>query len=49
MNEDELRLKKEVITNLTNELKQHYYIDEFFVDPEKKFVGLLERIIVINF
>jgi hypothetical protein len=46
MNEQEIQLKKDFITTLANELKSHYYIDEFFVDPEKKFIGLLEKIIV---
>jgi hypothetical protein len=49
MNEDEIKLKKDFITNIANELKSHYYIDEFFVDPEKKFISLLEKIIVSKY
>jgi hypothetical protein len=46
MNEEELRLKKEEISIFAKELKTHYYFNEFFVDPDQKFVGLLEKIIV---
>ena len=49
MYEEELKLKKDVISDITKQLKSHYYIDEFFVDPEKKFINLLEKIIVIFF
>ena len=51
MNIEELKLKKEEINQITNELKSHYLIDEFFVDPDKKFLNLLSKIIVfkINF
>jgi hypothetical protein len=46
MNEEVIKLKKDEINKITNELKSHYYVEEFFVDPEKKFMGLLEKIIV---
>ena len=38
--------KKEEIIKITDELKSHYYKNEFFVDPEKKFVSLLQKITV---
>jgi hypothetical protein len=46
MNIDEINLKKQEINEITNELKSHYLIDEFFVDPDKKFLKLLSKIIV---
>jgi hypothetical protein len=45
MQEEELKCKKEQITLLTKELKSHYF-EEFFVDPDKKFTNLLDKIIV---
>jgi hypothetical protein len=47
MNEETLKMKKELIMDMTYQLKSHYYDEEFFVDPEKKFLGLLDKIIVI--
>jgi hypothetical protein len=41
-----MKLNKDEIYKITNELKSHYYMEEFFVDPDKKFIGLLEKIIV---
>ena len=38
--------KKEEITKITDELKSHYYKNEFFVDPDKKFLNLIQRITV---
>ena len=49
MNDEEIKMKKDEISKITNELKSHIYVEEFFVDPEKKFMSLLEKIIVINF
>jgi hypothetical protein len=46
MNEEKIKLTQMQIQNITKELKSHYYLDEFFVDPEKKFINLLEKIIV---
>ena len=46
MHEDKIKLTQLQIQNITKELKSHYYQDEFFVDPEKKFINLLEKIIV---
>jgi len=46
MNDEKIKLTQLQIQNLTKELKSHYYLDEFFVDPERKFLNLLETIIV---
>jgi hypothetical protein len=46
MIEETLKMKKELIMDMTNQLRSHYYDDEFFVDPERKFLGLLDKIIV---
>jgi len=46
MNEEKIKLTQMQIQNITKELKSHYYLDEFFVDPDKKFINLLEKIIV---
>jgi hypothetical protein len=46
MNDETMKMKKELILEITNQLKSHYYEDEFFVDPEKKFLSLLDKIIV---
>ncbi len=48
MDEEAMKMKKDEINKITNELRSHYYLEEFFVDPEKKFMGLLEKIIVNN-
>jgi len=48
MIEDKNLSKKEEIINITNELKSHYYKNEFFVDPDKKFISLIQKITVIN-
>ena len=42
-------LKKDEILEITNELKSHIYKEDFFVDPDKKFISLLERITVFYF
>lgn len=49
LKEEEIKFKKEEINIITNELKSHYFLEEFFVDPDKKFAKLLEKIIVIYF
>ncbi len=46
MNEEEIKSKQDEINKITNDLKSHYLLEEFFVDPDKKFVHLLEKIIV---
>jgi hypothetical protein len=38
--------KKQEIKNITEELRSHYYKNEFFVDPDKKFINLIQRITV---
>jgi len=43
---EQIKYKKNEIDKITSELKSHYYMDEFFVDPDKKFVSLLDKIIV---
>jgi len=45
MNETLIKTNQSFIQELTSELKKHYYY-EFFIDPDKKFVGLLEKLIV---
>ena len=44
--EKQLKLKKDELNKIVNELRSHYVYNEFFVDPEKNFVLLLEKIIV---
>ena len=39
--------KKEEIIKITDELKSHYFKNEFFVDPDNKFIALLQKITVI--
>lgn len=46
---DAIKLKQNEIINLTKELRSHYYQDKYFVDPDKTFNFLLEKIIVIYF
>jgi hypothetical protein len=46
MNDEKIKLTQLQIQNITKELKSHYYLDEFFVDPERKFLNLLETVIV---
>lgn len=41
--------KKDEIIKITDELKAHYYKNEFFVDPDKKFLSLMQKITVISF
>ncbi len=45
--EEEVKFKRQQIQRLTTELKSHYYHDNFFVDPDKKFIKLLQEIIVL--
>jgi hypothetical protein len=45
MKQEEFKFKKEVINEITHQLKSHYY-EDFFIDPDKKFISLLEKIIV---
>ncbi len=40
--------KKDEIKKITDELKAHYYKNEFFVDPDKKFLSLIQKITVNN-
>ena len=47
-NEKNILGKKGEISNITKELKSHYYKDEFFVDPDKKFLNLIQKITVNN-
>ena len=46
MDQKEIISKRDQIDQITNELKSHFLIDEFFVDPDKKFLNLLSKIIV---
>ena len=43
--EEQLKFKKKLIEKIADDLKSHYYKGEFFVDPDKKFISLLETII----
>jgi hypothetical protein len=45
MKDEEFKFKKEAIKDITHQLKSHYY-EDFFIDPDKKFISLLETIIV---
>lgn len=38
--------KQQEILSLTNELHSHYFMDKHFVDPDKTFHILLQKIIV---
>lgn len=49
MDEDTIKLKKSTIDEITKELKSHYLLEEFFVDPDKKFINLLGKIIVSKY
>lgn len=40
--------KQEEICFLTKELRSHYFLGKYFVDPDKTFLILLEKIIVNN-
>lgn len=44
-NKTEYTSKKSQLDVLINQLKEHYYIDEFFIDPDKKFISLLKKLI----
>jgi len=33
------------ISSISKQLKSHYYNNEFFVDPEKQFINLLDKLI----
>ncbi len=44
--EDHIISKKSEVENIIKELRSHYYQEKFFVDPDKNFLPLLERIIV---
>jgi hypothetical protein len=46
MIEDKNISKKDEIMTITNELKSHYYKNDFFVDPDKKFINLMQKITV---
>ncbi len=45
INKTEYTSKKSQLDVLINQLKEHYYIDEFFIDPDKKFISLLKKLI----
>jgi hypothetical protein len=45
--ENVVSLKKDELDKMVNELKSHYAYNEFFVDPDKNFTKLLDKIIVI--
>lgn len=40
------RTKQDQINSLTKELHNHYFLEKYFVDPDKTFGPLLEKIIV---
>ena len=42
----EYRTRQEQINSLTKELHNHYFLEKYFVDPDKTFGPLLEKIIV---
>lgn len=44
--ENMVSLKKDELDKMVSELKSHYAYNEFFVDPEKKFPKLLDKVIV---
>jgi hypothetical protein len=45
--EKNVKLKQDELNKIVTELKSHYAYNEFFVDPDKKFTLLLDKIIVI--
>jgi len=45
INENIIESKQSDILTFTSQLKKHYYY-ESFIDPDKKFVTLLEKLIV---
>lgn len=47
MTEEYVKSKNEEMNLITKELKNHYILNEFFIDPQNNFLSLLERIIVI--
>ena len=42
----ELKNQQNEIISLTKELKSHYFLGKYFVDPDKNFMNLLDKIIV---
>ena len=44
-----LRSRQEQILSMTTELKSHFVLGKYFVDPDKNFNKLLESIIVSSF
>lgn len=46
MDQNVIKTKNEELSLIAKELKKHFYVGEFFVDPDKKFLNLLEKIIV---
>ncbi len=44
MDEREILFKTSEVKEITERLKSHYYLDDFFIDPDKKFLGLLKKI-----
>jgi hypothetical protein len=46
MHEEITFSKKDEIMKITDELRAHYYKNEFFVDPDKKFLSLIQKITV---
>lgn len=45
---DDYKNNQALILEMTKELKSHFLLDKEFVDPDKDFLPLLEKIIVSN-
>lgn len=48
MNEEITISKRDEICKITEELKSHFYKNDF-IDPDKKFISLLQKITVIYY
>lgn len=46
LKESPFKTKEEEINYITTELKNHYFLEKYFVDPDKTFNVLLGKIIV---
>jgi hypothetical protein len=42
----EFKTHQEEISTILSELKDHYFLGKYFVDPDGNFLSLLEKIIV---
>ena len=42
----ELKNQQNEIVSLSKELKNHYFLGKYFIDPDKNFMNLLDKIIV---